>query len=114
MKAETAVKTKLVKTENRVPAFVMPLVKTLIFTVDALLAATSFMIAFIWREGDAIFSPTAWAWSKEFVPYAGVLFFIVPVRLAMLVYQRVFRLQGAFSYINEIIFKSSHSDQLAM
>ena len=103
MKAETAVKTKLVKTENRVPAFVMPLVKTLIFTVDALLATACFMLAFIWREGDAVFSPTTWAWSKEFVPYAGVLFFIVPVRLAMLVYQRVFRLHGAFSYINEFI-----------
>jgi exopolysaccharide biosynthesis polyprenyl glycosylphosphotransferase len=103
MKAETAVKTELVKTENRVSPFVMPLVKTLIFAVDALLATWCFMLAFVWREGDAIFSPTAWAWSKEFVPYAGVLFFIVPIRLAMLVYQRVFRLHGAFSYINEFI-----------
>ena len=103
MKSETAVKTELIKTENRVPRFVMPLVKTLIFAVDALLATACFMLAFVWREGEAIFSPTAWAWTKEFVPYAGVLFFIVPVRLAMLVYQRVFRLHGAFSYINEFI-----------
>jgi exopolysaccharide biosynthesis polyprenyl glycosylphosphotransferase len=103
MKAGTVLKTELVKTENRVPRFVMPLVKTLIFAADALLAMGCFMLAFVWREGEAIFSPTAWAWSKEFVPYAGVLFFIVPVRLAMLVYQRVFRLHGAFSYINEFI-----------
>ena len=103
MKAETAVKSELVKTENRVPRFVMPLVKTLIFSVDALLATACFMLAFVWREGEAIFSPSAWAWSKEFVPYAGVLFFIVPIRLAMLVYQRVFRFHGAFSYINEFI-----------
>ncbi|HEY0047651.1 MAG TPA: sugar transferase, partial [Pyrinomonadaceae bacterium] len=41
--------------------------------------------------------------SKEFVPYAGVVFFAVPVRLAMLSYQRVYRLQGAFSYIAEFI-----------
>jgi exopolysaccharide biosynthesis polyprenyl glycosylphosphotransferase len=99
MKSETAVKTELIKTENRVPRFVMPLVKTLIFVVDALLATGCFMVAFVWREGEAIFSLTAWAWSKEFVPYAGVLFFIVPIRLAMLVYQRVFRLHGVGSLL---------------
>ncbi|MDQ3063685.1 MAG: sugar transferase, partial [Acidobacteriota bacterium] len=105
MKAETAVKPKieLVKTENRVPRYVMPLVKALIFLADAGLAIASFTLAFVWREGDAIFSPTAWAWSKEFVPYAGVLLFVVPIRLAMLVFQRVYRLHGAFSYINEFI-----------
>ena len=104
MKAEIAAqKVELVKTENRVPPFVMPLVKFLIFTFDAGLAMACFMLAFIWREGEPIFSPTAWSWSKEFVPYAGVLLFVVPIRLAMLVYQRVFRLQGAFSYINEFI-----------
>ncbi|HLM59569.1 MAG TPA: hypothetical protein VK308_02080, partial [Pyrinomonadaceae bacterium] len=103
MKAEAAVGTKLVKTENRVPRFVMPLVRTSIFLADASLAVACFMLAFALREGDAIFSRTAWAWSKEFVPYAGVLFFLVPIRLAMLVYQRVYRLQGAFSYVNEFI-----------
>ncbi len=104
MKAElAATKFELVKAENRVPPFVMPLVKFSIFAADALLAAVCFMLAFILREGDAVFSQTAWAWSKEFVPYAGVLYFLVPIRLAMLVYQRVFRLQGAFSYVNEFI-----------
>ncbi|MBA4122743.1 MAG: sugar transferase [Acidobacteria bacterium] len=105
MKAETAVKPKIefVKTENRVPRYVMPLVKALIFLADAGLAIASFTLAFIWREGDAIFSQTAWAWSKEFEPYAGVLLFVVPIRLAMLVFQRVYRLHGAFSYINEFI-----------
>ena len=105
MKAETAVKSKieLVKTENRVPRYVMPLVKALIFLVDAGLAIASFTLAFILREGDAIFSQATWAWSKEFVPYVGVLLFVVPIRLIMLVYQRVYRLQGAFSYINEFI-----------
>ncbi|MDQ3747591.1 MAG: sugar transferase [Acidobacteriota bacterium] len=105
MKAETAVKPKieLVKTENRVPRYVMPLVKALIFLADAGMAIASFTLAFVWREGDAIFSPAAWAWSKEFEPYAGVLLFVVPIRLIMLIYQRVYRLQGAFSYINEFI-----------
>ncbi len=103
MKAEAAVKPKLTKTKNRVPVCVMPLVKALILLADAGLAAACFMISFVWREGDAVFSATAWAWSKEFVPYAGVLFFLIPIRLAMLVYQRVYRLQGAFSYIVEFI-----------
>lgn len=105
MKAETAVKPKieLVKAENRVPPFVMPLVKALIFLADAALAILSFTSAFVWREGASVFSPTAWASSKDFAPYAGVLLFVVPIRLAMLVYQRVYRLQGAFSYINELI-----------
>ena len=103
MKAETAVKTKLSKTENRVPVYVMPLVKALILLADAGLAVACFMLAFVWREGYTIFSPTAWAWSKDFVPYAGVLLFVVPIRLTMLVYQRVYRLQGAFSYIVEFI-----------
>ncbi len=103
MKVETAVKPKLTKTENRVPAYVMPLVKALIVLADAGLAVACFMFAFGWREGEAIFSKTAWAWSKEFVPYAGVLFFVVPIRLAMLIYQRVSRLQGAFSYVVEFI-----------
>ncbi|MGI8642186.1 MAG: sugar transferase [Pyrinomonadaceae bacterium] len=105
MKAETAVKQtiKLVKAENRVPRWVLPSVKVSIFIVDALLAVLCFALAFVWREGDAIFSAAAWAWSKDFAPYAGVLIFVVPIRLVMLVYQRTYRLQGAFSYITEFI-----------
>ncbi len=105
MKAETALKTKteLVKTRNRVPSFVMPSVKLLIFLIDAGLAFASFALAFVLREGDAIFSQTAWTLSRDFMPYAAVLIFVVPVRLLMLAYQRVYRLQGAFSYIAEFI-----------
>jgi exopolysaccharide biosynthesis polyprenyl glycosylphosphotransferase len=105
MKAESVIKNKIEvrKAENRVPVFVLPLVKSAIFAVDAVLTVFCFIAAFKWREGDAILSNTAWAWSAEFVPYAGILFFAVPCRLAMLVYQRVFRLQGAFSYTQEAI-----------
>lgn len=103
MKAETVVEKKIYKAENRVPRWVLPSVKALVFAVDAALAFACFALAFVWREGDPVFSKTAWAWSKEFVPYAGVVFFAVPVRLAMLVYQRVYRFQGAFSYVNEFI-----------
>ncbi len=105
MKVETAVKPKkkLVRAENRVPHWVLPSVKLSIFAFDGFLAFACFALAFIWREGEAVFSATAWAWSKEFVPYAGVVFFAIPLRLLMLSYQRVYRFQGAFSYIAEFI-----------
>ncbi len=105
MKAETAIETRIsaAKAENRAPRWVMPLTKTAIFAVDAMLAVLSFMLAFKMRSGEVVLSSTAWAWSKEFVPYVGVLFFAVPVRLAMLLYQRVYKYSGAFSYTREAI-----------
>ena len=107
METETAVekspKLEHLRETKRVPGWVLPSVKMLIFIADALLTFACFTIAFKLREGEPIFSETAWAWSQEFVPYAGILFFAVPCRLAMLVYQRVFRLQGAFSYTAEWI-----------
>lgn len=105
MKAETTIKpkTKLVRAENQVPRWILPSVKVSIVLADAFLAFACFALAFVWREGDAVFSETAWAWSKEFVPYAGVVFFAIPVRVLTLWYQRAYRLQGAFSYIAEFI-----------
>jgi exopolysaccharide biosynthesis polyprenyl glycosylphosphotransferase len=105
MKAETALNptAKLAKAENQVPAWILPSVKVSVFVFDAILSFACFTLAFILRENHLIFSKTAWAWSKDFVPYAGVLFFVVPIRLLMLFYQRVYRFQGAFSYIAEFI-----------
>ena len=105
MKPEIAIEPKIkpVKVENRAPRWVMPVTKASIFAADALLAVFCFIFAFKMRSGEAVLSPTAWAWSKEFVPYAGVLFFAVPVRLAMLIYQRVYNYSGAFSYTREAI-----------
>lgn len=105
MKAERTIEKsknlQLLREANRVPRWVMPSVKTLIFLFDAVLAAACFILAFKWREGDAVLSGATW--SEAFAPYIGILFFVVPVRLFMLVYQQVFRLQGAFSYIAEFI-----------
>ncbi len=105
MKTEIALETgiKAVKAEARVPRWVMPVTKALIFAADAALAVFCFLVAFSLRSGDPILSSTAWAWSTEFVPYVGILFFAVPVRLAMLLYQRVYRYSGAFSYTQEAI-----------
>ncbi len=87
----------------------MPAVAAGVAAADALVAALSFLLAFNVREGDPILSSTAWAWSKDFVPYAGILYFAIPVRAAMLWYQRVYRFQGAFSYTREgiKIFKAA-------
>ncbi len=105
MKPEIAVQPKIipVKAENRAPRWVMPVTKVSIFAADAFLAVFCFVFAFKMRTGEAVLSSTAWAWSKEFVPYAGALFFAVPVRLAMLLYQRVYNYSGAFSYTREAI-----------
>jgi len=103
MKAENAIETKIIRAENRVPVWILPTVKISIFALDSFLAFLCFTLAFVLREGKPVFSQTAWAWSKDFVPYAGVVFFIIPIQLAMLVYQRVYRLQGAFSYVAEFI-----------
>jgi exopolysaccharide biosynthesis polyprenyl glycosylphosphotransferase len=107
VKAETitekSIKTNLVREANRVPRWVLPTVKFGVFVGDAVLTAGCFFLAFAWRENERILSETAWAWSKEFVPYVGILFFAVPMRLAMLSYQKVYRFQGAFSYTEEAI-----------
>lgn len=105
MKAETTIKpkTNLVRAENRVPRWILPAVKISIVLIDAILAFACFALAFIWREDNAVFSEAAWGWSKEFVPYAGVVFFAIAVRVLTLWYQRAYHLQGAFSYIAEFI-----------
>ncbi|MEK7857316.1 MAG: sugar transferase [Acidobacteriota bacterium] len=93
----------IVPQAGRVPRWVMPAVGGAVVLADATAAALSFLLAFTLREGDPMLSSTAWAWSKDFVPYAGILYFAIPIRIAMLWYQRVYRFQGAFSYTQESI-----------
>lgn len=88
---------------DRVPRWVLPSVKTAAFVVDAVLTAACFLAAFRLREGQPIMSATAWAWSKQFVPYVGILFMAIPARLALLAYERVYRFGGAFTYLHETI-----------
>jgi exopolysaccharide biosynthesis polyprenyl glycosylphosphotransferase len=103
MKSAKPTEKQFTREPNRAPQWMMPLVKLGILLIDAGLAAGCFFLAFYLREGQAILSKTAWAWSQEFVPYAGVVFFIIPTRIVMLLYQRIHRLEGAFSYIAELI-----------
>jgi exopolysaccharide biosynthesis polyprenyl glycosylphosphotransferase len=81
----------------------MPLVKAGVVAMDAALTVFCFLAAFNFREGTAVFSGSAWAWSQAFVPYAGILYFAVPVRILMLVYERAYQFQGAFSYTRETV-----------
>jgi exopolysaccharide biosynthesis polyprenyl glycosylphosphotransferase len=88
---------------NRVPAWVMPVVRTALIIADSALVCACFIAAFKLRSGNSILASDAWAWSTEFVPYAGILLFLVPVTAAMLMYQRAYNLYGAFSYTTVII-----------
>lgn len=86
---------------NRVPEWVMPFIKLGVAAVDILIAAASFLLAFRLREGAAIFSGENSLWSEEFSPYSGILIAAIIVRFAMLLYQRVYRFHGVFSYVQE-------------
>ena len=89
--------------KNVMPTWVMPVVKLGAVAIDAMLATFSFLAAFYVREGDPIIAPGSWSWSPEFAPYSGILMFAVPARLVMLIYQRAYRFDGAFSYSAEAI-----------
>jgi exopolysaccharide biosynthesis polyprenyl glycosylphosphotransferase len=105
MSAESAIDRNIatLKAEGRVPRWVMPLVKTSVVVADAALTIGCFVVAFKLREGMPVLSNTAWAWSQQFVPYAGIVYFAVVVRIAMLAYERVYQFHGAFSYTREAI-----------
>ncbi|HMQ04700.1 MAG TPA: sugar transferase [Pyrinomonadaceae bacterium] len=105
MKTEAALylRPALSKAEKRVPAWVMPTTKGLVFTADLAIACFSFIAAFAIRTGHDVLSNTGSTWSNEFRPYAGILVFAVIARALMLLYQRVYSFAGAFSYTRETI-----------
>lgn len=102
------IKQSLARAQRRAPEWILPLVKIILIVLDCGIAALSFALAFKLREDLPILSATAWSWSQEFMPYGGIVFFAIPIRLGMLFYQRVYRLEGAFSYIEQFlrIFKA--------
>ncbi len=106
MKSEAAVSqlaTERIAAARRVPAWVMPAIKLVVIAADVMIVVASFLLAFKIREGSDVLSNTAWAWSKDFVPYAGILYFAVAARIAMLLYQRAYNYYGSFSYAQEAI-----------
>ncbi len=105
---EVAKQSSTIDAARRVPAFVLPAITASIVIADAFLAALSLFIAFTLRQAEPVLSATAWAWSQEFVPYAGVLFFAMSAVPLLLAYQGVYRFQGPFNYSNDAtrIFKA--------
>lgn len=88
---------------NRVPEWVVPAATAATVIIDAILAGACFISAFAFRGGSPVLSKTAWAWSHEFAPYAGILLFVIPMRLALLAYEGAYRFAGAFSFVGEAI-----------
>jgi len=89
------------KFEKRVPGWVMPLTKAIVFSADCLLAAVCFLTAYKIRSGSDILAANSWAWSGEFLPYAGVMLFAVAATACLFLYQRLYRFKGAFAYTRE-------------
>ncbi len=93
----------LVPESNRVSIWVMPGVKASIIFFDIALAFLCFWFAFYLRGIGPAFSFEAFSWSQEFAPYLGVLLFLITARTLFLAYEGVYRMHGAFSYVNEFI-----------
>src|SRR5438552_2931372 len=89
--------------KNRAPRWVMPLVKVGVVGADFLITAVSFVVAFKLREGSPVLSSTAWAWSHEFLPYAGIFYFALLLKPTLLAYQRIYRFHGEFAYTQDAI-----------
>lgn len=95
-----------VRPARRAPAWTIPLIKTLMFAADALIAVAAFLVAFAWREEGAILATTMGGetmWSAGFAPYGALLVFVVPVRVLANVYYGLYSLRGEFSYTDEAL-----------
>src|SRR5207237_3608635 len=94
------------------PRWVVPLVKTLLATIDVGLAIFSFTFAFYLRHHDSIVHRTAsgsLTWSREFAPYVLLLPLVIPIRLLLLRYYDLYRIRGEFSFVEDMarVFKAT-------
>jgi len=87
---------------GRVPPWVIPAVKVVLVSIDALIAAASFTGAFWLREGvKPVLAGAGWSLHSEFEPYAALLLFVLPIRLMAFAYYDLYRLRGEFSYLDD-------------
>jgi len=112
-----AIDARVVRAAGRAPWWVIPAVKTALATTDILLAAFCFITAFYLREGGAVvrvYDGVRFAWSAEFLPYAALLLFVVPIRALTFAYYDLYRLRGEFSFVDEVvrIFKATATASL--
>src|SRR5712671_4028861 len=104
MKAEriktTLTEASTVQVPARMPAWVVPLVKTGLVIIDLALAFAAFAYAFHLRQGGPLIHTTANGvlnWTRAFAPYGALLVLVVPIRVITLAYYDLYRLRGEFS-----------------
>jgi hypothetical protein len=69
---QNVVDARTVRVPPRAPQWIIPAVKALLVITDLIIAAGSFLLAFYFRQGAAIFETTGgFHWTREFAPYAG-------------------------------------------
>jgi hypothetical protein len=110
MKAEriksTLTDAMTVQVPARMPAWVVPLVKTALLVVDLALAFAAFAYAFHIRQGSALVHTGVGgglAWTRAFAPYGALLILVVPIRAITLAYYDLYRLRGEFSFVEDAI-----------
>jgi len=106
------VKAGIVRASSRAPHWVIPAIKTALLVMDGLIATSSFVVAYYFREGKEIFQQTSngsFAWSASFAPYGALLFLVILIRVFALRYYDLYRLRGEFSFVDDGIrvFKST-------
>jgi exopolysaccharide biosynthesis polyprenyl glycosylphosphotransferase len=94
-----------VRVAGRAPRWIIPAVKVALVLTDAIVASLSFMAAFYLRESTPVLvrSDGSFAWSQRFAPYAGLLLFVVCIRILSLRYCDLYRLRGEFSFVDDAI-----------
>lgn len=102
---------RAVRVPARAPQWVIPMVKVALVVADVSLAALSFVAAFYLREGHEILQKSGgrMLWSARFAPYAGLLLFILLIRVLTLKYYDLYRLRGEFSFVEDSarVFKAT-------
>jgi exopolysaccharide biosynthesis polyprenyl glycosylphosphotransferase len=103
---------RAVRAARSVPEWIVPAVKAGLIVADVSIAGASFLLAFHLRQNEPILarlSNHGLTWSAEFAPYGAMLLLAVPIRLLTLVYYRLYKLRGEFSYLSEAarIFKAT-------
>lgn len=100
---ESLSEARAVRAQSRAPQWIIPAVKIALVAADLKLATLSFILAFYWREGDAVLQQSGgrFVWSAEFAPYGVLLFFILPIRVLVLKYYDLYRLRGEFSFVED-------------
>jgi exopolysaccharide biosynthesis polyprenyl glycosylphosphotransferase len=108
MKAERSTQSlteaSAVRVPARVPAWVVPAIKTGLVIADLALAFAAFTGAFYLRQGGSIIGHMGSGgntWATEFAPYGALLILILPLRVITLAYYDLYRLRGEFSIVED-------------